>query len=126
MLIPMSHVKVHMAVTATDMRWGFDRLASVCKDGLGLDPYSGHLYLFLNRARDRARIIYFDGSGSCVFSKRLEKGTFKVPPFKAGDATVKIAATDLALLLEGVNVSAVYRPEPWRPTTRQPDDALNI
>ncbi len=125
MLIPMSHVKVYMAVSAADMRWGFDRLASECKEMLGLDPYCGHLYLFLNRARDRARIIYFDGSGSCVFSKRLEKGTYKVPVHRSGEATVKIVAADLALLLEGVNVSNVARPKPWRPTPTQPGDHSN-
>jgi transposase len=124
MLIPMSHVQVYMAVDAADMRWGFDRLAAACKETLGLDPYCGHLYLFVNRSRDRARIIYFDGSGSCVFSKRLEKGTYKVPSCRSGETTVKIAASDLALLLEGVNVSAVRRPAKWQPTTR-PNDELN-
>lgn len=125
MLIPMSHVKVYMAAQAADMRWGFDRLAAECKQTLALDPYCGHLYLFLNRARDRARIIYFDGSGSCVFSKRLEKGTYKVPPCRAGEATIKIAASDLALLLEGVNVAAVRHPKPWRPTIDGPRDDFN-
>jgi transposase len=125
MLIPMTHVQVFMATSAADMRWGFDRLAAACKQTLGQDPYCGHLYLFLNRARDRARIIYFDGSGSCVFSKRLEKGTYKVPTHRAGEVTVKVAAADLALLLEGVNVSTVARPKPWRPTPTKPDDHSN-
>jgi transposase len=125
MLIPMSHVKVYLAIGAADMRWGFDRLAAECKATLGLDPYCGHLYLFLNRSRDRARIIYFDGSGSCVFSKRLEKGTYKLPTHRPGEATIKIAAADLALLLEGVNVSAVARPKPWRPTPERPQEHQN-
>lgn len=125
--MPMSHVKVHMAVAAADMRWGFDRLSCVCKDSLGLDPYGGHLFLFLNRSRDRARIIYFDGSGSCVFSKRLETGTFKVPVYKDGETTIKIAAADLALLLEGVNIAAVRRPATWQPTPgKSPGGDLNV
>ncbi len=124
MLIPMSHVRIMLATAPVDMRFGFDRLAATCKDSLGMDPYAGHLYLFFNRSRDRARIIYFDGSGSCVFSKRLEKGTFKLPAHASGEKTVKVAAADLALLLEGVNVSRLVRPKAWQPDPGPPETRI--
>jgi transposase len=116
MMLPMSHVKVFLSTSTVDMRFGFDRLAQMVKAGLGFDPFDGSLFLFFNRSSDRARIIYFDGSGSCSFSKRLERGTFKAPDCKPGEASLAISATDLALLLEGVNVSRIVRPKPWKPT----------
>ena len=116
MMMPNSHVKIFVAIGAVDMRFGFDRLAQTVKASLGFDPYCGSLFLFFNRSADRARIIYFDGSGSCTFSKRMEKGTFKVPVSNGCEASLQIAATDLALLLEGVNVSRIMRPKPWQPT----------
>lgn len=116
MMLPMSYVKVFVATGAVDMRFGFDRLAQIVKASLGFDPFDGSLFLFFNRSSDRARIIYFDGSGSCSFSKRLEKGTFKTPGSKSGETSLTISATDLALLLEGVNVSKITRPKPWQPT----------
>ena len=116
MMLPTSHVKIMVATTAVDMRFGFDRLAQTVKASMGLDPFCGTLFLFFNRSADRARMIYFDGSGSCTFSKRLEKGTFKPPAGAGHEASLQIAATDLALLLEGVNVSRITRPKPWQPT----------
>lgn len=116
MMLPTSHVKIMVATSAVDMRFGFDRLAETVKTSLGFDPFCGSLFLFFNRSADRARLIYFDGSGSCMFSKRLEKGTFKVPARKGSELSLQIAATDLALLLEGVNVSRLIRPKPWQPT----------
>ena len=116
MMMPNSQVKIFVATGAVDMRFGFDRLAFTVKSALGFDPYCGALFLFFNRSADRARIIYFDGSGSCRFSKRMEKGTFKVPMRKGCEESLQIAATDLALLLEGVSVSRITRPKPWEPT----------
>jgi transposase len=116
MMMPTSSVKIMVATSAIDMRWGFDRLAHAVKTSMGLDPLGGTMFLFFNRTADRARIIYFDGSGSCTFSKRLERGTFKIPKGHGAAAGLQIAATDLALLLEGVNVAAIARPKPWQPT----------
>lgn len=120
MMLPHSQVKIFVATSAVDMRYGFDRLAQTVRASMGHDPLSGTLYLFFNRSRDRARIIYYDGSGSCLFSKRLEKGTFKVPTGLNNEPGLQIAATDLALLLEGVNVSRIMRPKPWVPTLELP------
>ena len=112
----MNHVKVYCSPSPADMRWGFDRLAEVCRSGLTKDPYSGELFLFFNRSRDLARIIYFDGSGSCTFTKRLEKGRFKVPTLDTGKGAMDIQASELTLLLEGVKIGSFKRPSPWKPT----------
>ena len=72
-------VRVFVAVAPIDMRGSFDALAGAVRH-LGLDPVDGHLYLFLNKRRRLAKALWFDGSGWCVLSKRLEAGSFQLPP----------------------------------------------
>jgi transposase len=72
-------VRVFVAVEPIDMRGSFDALAGAVRR-LGLDPVDGHLYLFLNKRRRIAKALWFDGSGWCVLGKRLESGSFQLPP----------------------------------------------
>ncbi len=97
-------VQVYLAAGATDMRRSVDGLrALVLKHGLG-DPYSGHLFVFRNRRGDRLKILVWDRSGFWVLYKRLEKGTFAWPEVD-GPGTLSIHASDLTLLLSGVDPS---------------------
>jgi len=99
MLMPTNHVKVYLYRSGIDMRWGYDRIAGICSGELGQDPYKGQMFLFFNNAKNRARIFYYDGTGCCLFSKRLEVGAFQVSLQESGAAT--ISASDLMLLLSG-------------------------
>ncbi len=103
-------VRVFVGVDPVDMRGSFDALAGKTR-GLGLDPVDGHLYLFFSRNRRLCRIIWFDGSGWCVFSKRLSRGTFELPPLPGGvvDRIVVDVAT-LTSLLAGIDLHAARRP----------------
>ena len=74
-----SGVKIHMALGDTDMRRGFDGLAMLVQDSLRQDPFSGHLFLFRGRRADLFKILYWDGTGLCLFSKRFEQGQFLWP-----------------------------------------------
>jgi transposase len=108
-------VRVYVATAPADMRKSFDGLFALAS-GLDLDPLSGHLFVFINRRRDRIKILYWDRDGLAVWAKRLEKGTFRIP-----DATadrVEMTAADLAALLAGIDLdSARRRPRYARPTT---------
>jgi transposase len=92
----------------------FDGLFALASS-LDLDPLSGHLFVFINKRRDRIKILYWDRDGLAVWAKRLEKGTFPIP-----DATadrVEMSAADLAALLAGIDLnSARRRPRYARPT----------
>ena len=79
MLMPSSNFQIFLYPHSLDMRAGYDKLAHIVKDEIGLNPYNGAVFLFFNRDRTRARIFFYDGSGTCQFSKRLEIGRFKVP-----------------------------------------------
>ena len=103
--------RVWLAAGVTDMRRGFASLAAQAESALGQDPYSGHLFVFRGRQGDLVKVIWFDGQGSCLFAKKLEKGRFVWPAAAGG----KVATTpaQLAMLLEGIDWRTPTRT--WRP-----------
>ena len=80
-------VRVFLATEPLDMRGSFDSLAGAVRR-LGLDPVDGHLYLFMNRRRRLAKVLWFDRSGWCILAKRLERGSFQLPSIPAGTGQV--------------------------------------
>lgn len=107
-------VRVFLCTSRTDMRKGFDTLAALVRNGLGYDPLSGHLFLFVGRRRDRLKILYWDRDGFALWYKRLEKGTFRLPATKEGTASVELKASELAMLLEGIDLRSIRRCERFR------------
>jgi transposase len=101
-------VRVFVAVEPVDMRGSFDALAGAVRR-LGLDPVDGHLYLFLNKRRRLAKALWFDGSGWCVLSKRLERGSFQLPPLHGSADKVQVDGTTFASLLAGIDFTAARR-----------------
>jgi len=86
-----------------DLRKGFDGLYGVVQGGLGRDPLSGDLFLFVNRERTRAKVLFWDGTGLCLYQKRLERGRFACL-WRGRDAAtrgVALTPSELALFLEG-------------------------
>ena len=119
MLMPSGRFKIFMYPRPLDMRAGADRLAYLCKEEIGMNPYQGAVFLFFNRDRTRAKVYFYDGTGSCVFSKRLEQGRFKVPVVAHGLKCGVIASSELSLLLEGVDTSKILRPKSWQPKKKE-------
>ena len=110
--VPAS-VRVFVATFPADLRRGFDGLAALTREVLEQDPLSGHLFVFRNRRGDRLKVLFFASGGYCLFYKRLERGTFRLPG--GGEARREIEAGDLGLILEGLDLSRVRRPTRWRP-----------
>ena len=104
-------VRVFMCLTPTDMRCGFDTLAQLVRESMGGDPLSGDLFLFTARRRDRLKILYWDRDGLAIWYKRLEEGTFRIPrPIdNATTAHVELKASELAMLLEGIDLRSIRR-----------------
>ncbi len=104
--------KVYLACQPVSMRLGFDGLAARVSQQLLADPFGGHLFLFRAKRADYLKILYYDGSGMCLFAKRLERGRFLWPAAK--DGSVRLSAAELSMLLEGIdwrNVERSWRPE---------------
>lgn len=93
--------RIYLALAPTDMRKGFDGLAAQVSQVLREDPFSGHLFLFRGKRGDRLKALYWDGSGFCLFAKRLERGRFVWPRVEAGAVTLTRA--QLAMLIEGMD-----------------------
>ncbi len=108
-------VKVYLALGQVDMRNGFDGLLGRVQSVLKADPYSGHLFVFVSRRADRAKVLFWDVGGFVLYYKRLEMGKFRLPTVHADAASVQMDATELAMLLDGIDYSRVRRPVPWTP-----------
>ena len=102
-------VRIYLCVAPADMRRGFDTLAASVKEFLKHDPFSGNLFLFVSRGKDRMKILYWDRDGFALWYKRLEEGTFKLPSSKDGPMSVELKATELAMLLEGIDLKSIKR-----------------
>jgi transposase len=104
-------VQVFVALEPVDMRWSFDRLSGVAKEQVGYDARSGALFIFYGRRRDALKVLFFDGSGMCIFYKRLDRGVFRLPDaVTEGARHVEVDDATLEALLDGVEVEARARP----------------
>lgn len=102
-------VRIWLATEATDMRCGFDRLAERVKTVIGEDPLSGHWFVFRSRRGDRLKILHWDRDGFLLWYKRLESGVFKLPRAKDGARSLEMRASELAMVLDGIDVSRLKR-----------------
>ena len=103
-------VRILLAREPADLRKGFDGLSLLVQSVLREDPLSGHLFVFRNRRGDRVKLLLWDSDGYLILYKRLEKGTFRFPAPSEGEATsVTVKATDLMMLLDGVDLQSVKR-----------------
>lgn len=114
MLLPPS-VRIYLAVDPVDMRCGHDGLAAIVRTQWKLDLYSGHLFVFAGKRGDRIKILFFDRGGFVVYYKRLERGRFRLPRVRPGTASVQMDAAELSMLLSGIDVERVERPQLWTP-----------
>jgi transposase len=100
-----SGVEVFVALAPIDLRWGFDRLAGVVQEQIGRSARSGGLFVFFGKRKSALKILFFDGSGMCLFYKRLDSRTFRVPEaLRPGMTSVELSERELDDLLDGIDV----------------------
>ena len=110
--VGQSPTRIWLARGATDMRKGFDGMAVLVQQALKEDPHSGALFAFRGKRGDLVKLLWFDGQGLCLFSKRMDRGRFVWPVTATG--TVALSPAQLSMLLEGIDWR---RPErAWRPS----------
>ena len=115
MLTLPSSVRVYLAAEPVDLRRGHDGLVAIVRTAWRLDPFGGHLFVFLGRRLDRVKILVWDRNGFVLYYKRLSKGRFSMPTIASGAKHVQMDATTLAMLLDGIDVRHVRRPTTWAP-----------
>ena len=117
--------RIWLASQPTDMRCGFDRLAELARTATGHDPVNGHLFLFRSRRGDRIKVLYWDKDGMALWYKRLEVGVFKLPRIDAGVASVELRASDLAMLLDGIDMRSVKKLKRYTKKPGQPESLIH-
>jgi len=113
-MIPLSPAtRIYLASGATDLRKSFEGLSDLVRHRFNDDPLSGHLYVFTNRRKNRIKILFFDGSGTWVWAKRLGQGCFAWPKTSEPGA-LRIVAEELTLLLSGIDLDKTRARRWWR------------
>jgi transposase len=129
MLTLPAAVRIFVAAEAVDLRRGFDGLSAATRSIIRQDPLSGHVFAFINRRRNRIKLLVWDRTGFLLVYKRLERGTFHLPVGPvAGQRHLEMDPGDLGLMLEGVDLRGAARRPRWRrlphaPTTSWPAPA---
>ena len=95
------NVKVFACGQPIDLRRGYDGLFALARDVLRHDPLSGHAFLFVSRSRKRCKVLVYDGTGLCIFMKRIETGRFVAPWSRSAGPTIEMTMSELALFIEG-------------------------
>jgi transposase len=109
MLSLAAGTRIFVASGATDMRKGFHGLQGIVSGVLEQDLLSGHLFLFVNRRRDKLKILYWDGDGLAIWYRRLEQGTFQMPTVRDDQKSAEIRSDELTMLLRGVDLNSIRR-----------------
>lgn len=120
MLTLPSSVRVYLAAEPVDLRRGHDGLVAIVRNIWRLNPFDGHLFVFVGRRIDRVKILVWDRNGFVLYYKRLSEGRFRMPRIPAGAQRVELDATTLAMLLDGIDVKSVKRPRTWAPPAPMP------
>lgn len=106
-------VEVFVGLEPIDLRWGFERLSGLVADKLGRSARSGALFVFFGKRRAALKVLFWDGSGLCLFYKRLDRGTFRIPIGPDGATSLLIEERVLDDLLDGIDLE-VAAPAPRR------------
>lgn len=101
--------RIWLATAPADMRCGFDRLAELAQVITNQNPLDGHLFLFRSRGGDRLKILLWERDGFVLWYKRLEEGVFKLPRFDEGTKSVELRASELAMMLDGIDLRSIRR-----------------
>ena len=109
MFLSLTQFRFYLYCSATDMRKSFDGLCGLVRNDLKTDPLSGDGYVFLNKRRDRIKLLLWDGDGFWIFYKRLEKGTFQRPSRIPDSPSVVLPYEELVMILKGLDLSAIRR-----------------
>ncbi|HEX7505892.1 MAG TPA: IS66 family insertion sequence element accessory protein TnpB [Polyangia bacterium] len=96
--------QIYLGLDPIDLRWGFDRLAGAVAEKIGRDARGGALFVFYGRQRQAIKVLFHDGTGMCLFYKRLDRGLFRIPkPLDGDDTRMEINERELEELLDGID-----------------------
>jgi transposase len=122
MILNLTSVRVFVAREPVDLRASFYRLAAHVRGSLGADPRDGHLYLFFGKSRKLVKVLFWDRSGFCIFSKKLEQGRFVLPKIGQEVTRAEFDLAQLTLILEGIDLEGATRRGSFQPLQFSPPE----
>ena len=108
------HHKYYYYDGIADMRKGFDGLSGLVRDKMGSNPLDGSVYLFVNRRRDRLKMLVWESGGFMLYYKRLERGTFQIPLAKQEEEKVQMSWETLVLMIRGIKLEKIERKKRYK------------
>lgn len=104
-----STYKFHLYTDATDMRKSFDGLSGLIQDFLETSPKGSSVFVFINKQRDKVKLLHWVGSGYLLYYKRLEEGTFELPQYEVSGAMIRLSYTQMVMLIDGISIVNIKR-----------------
>ncbi len=99
----------HLYSHPTDMRKSFDGLSGLVHNNLDYNPISGEVFIFINKSRDKIKLLHWQGSGYLLYYKRLEKGTFELPQYDASIGSISLSYAQMVMIMDGLSIKNLHR-----------------
>lgn len=107
--------RFHLYSQPTDMRKSFDGLSGIIQDALGSNPCSGDVFVFINRRRDKVKLLHWQGISFMLYYKRLEEGTFEVPNYDPQVGSITLNYTQMVMLVDGLTIKNIHKRKSYNP-----------
>jgi len=107
--------RFHLYVRPTDMRKSFDGLSGLISESLSSMPVSGDVFIFVNRRRDKIKLLHWQGAGFTLYYKRLEEGTFEVPAYGLEVFSIELSYTQMVMLIDGLSIKNIKKRKRYNP-----------
>ena len=99
----------------TDMRKSFDGLSGLIRNGLSRDPLNGEVFLFINKARNKIKLLHWQGVSFTLYYKRLEKGTFELPSYELESGSIELSYTQMVMIVDGLTIKNIHKRKVYQP-----------
>jgi transposase len=93
----------------TDMRKSFDGLSGLIENNLGSNPCGGEVFIFINKTRNKIKLLHWQGSGFTLYYKRLEEGTFEIPEYDSSIGSITLSYTQMAMIIDGLSIKNIRK-----------------
>ena len=107
--------RFHLYVVPTDMRKSFDGLSGLVEEFLSSTPISGDVFIFVNRRRDKIKLLHWQGVSFTLYYKRLEEGTFEVPSYSSEVFSIELSYTQIVMLIDGLTIKNIKKRKRYKP-----------
>jgi transposase len=105
----------HMYSLPTDMRKSFDALSGLVRNNLGYNPINGEVFIFINKRRDKIKLLHWQGSGYLLYYKRLETGTFELPRYDASVGSISLSYAQIIMIMDGLSIKNLQQRKRYTP-----------